>query len=90
MEFQAFEARYKLCVEEDDAIIFLNDSLFSLTMEEFGSKVFDKLTNKTAILCVNEQVVARAVSSNMPLCVSQIDYKEFVELSQNSSKIVSW
>ena len=88
--FQTFKKRYALCVDASDSILFLNDSLFSLTHNEFHSDEFTELLTNTSYLYLNEQVEARAIYKLMHKAIKPIGYLEFVKLSQESSKIVSW
>ena len=90
INFRAFKKRYALCVEKNDSILFLNDSLFSLTLNEFHSGEFTELLTNTSYLYLNEQVEARAICKLIHKAIKPIDYPEFIKLSQESSKIVSW
>jgi len=90
ISYQAFEQRYKLCVEIDDAIMFLNDSLFSLTINDFRSKAFATLVEQTKILCIGEQVQSRAIARLIPAQIEQVGYRAFVDATRDSSKIISW
>ena len=88
--FQAFESRYALCVDVNDSILFLNDSLFSLAGSEFHSDNFISLMANTPCLCLDEQLDARAIGELVAQKIKPINYPEFVKLSQQASKIVSW
>jgi len=88
--FQAFKKRYALCVETSDSILFLNDSLFSLTIKAFNSSSFHKLTVDNSIYCIQEQIQARSILDLVSETITPTDYNNFVNLSQKAQKIVSW
>jgi len=90
IDFQDFAEHYAQCVEKGDSILFLNDSLFSLTTKEFNSFSFHELTVDNSIYCIQEQIQARAISDLLSKTITATDYTNFVDLSQKAQKIVSW
>ncbi|MCF6193647.1 MAG: sulfurtransferase complex subunit TusB [Kangiellaceae bacterium] len=90
IDFQDFEQRYEQCVNNEDSILFLNDSLFSLTTKAFNSSSFHKLAADNSIYCIHEQIQARSISDLVSKTITAIDYKKFVYMSQKAQKVVSW
>ena len=90
IDFQNFEQRCEQCVDKNDSILFLNDSLFSLTTKAFNSSSFHKLTADNSVYCIREQIQARAISDLLSGSINATDYNNFVNMSQKAQKIVSW
>ena len=88
--FQEFEQRFKFCVAQEDSILFLNDSLFSLTTKDFNSEYFHECIINNSIWCIEEQLNARAIADSISNKIALTDYSNFVNMSQQADKIVSW
>jgi len=89
LSFAEFDLQYNRLINQGDPVLFLNDSIYSLLEKDFLSQEFKRLTTTTEIYLIEEQVIARNISE---LCAGfkLIDYADFVELSINASKVVSW
>ena len=74
---------------DGDSLLFLNDSVFVLLQAEFNSEKFYQLTRKLEVFAIDEQLKARNINEFADN-VKVISFGDFVEKSQNSSKIVSW
>jgi len=89
LSLEAFECLLLRFAADGDSLLFLNDSVFVLLLAEFQSKKFYQLTSKVTIYAIDEQLQARNITAFTDK-VKTIDFADFIEKSQNCSKIVSW
>jgi len=89
LSFSDFNQQFVRLVSEDDSLLFLNDSVYSLLKNEFSTNQFETLAAKISICLIDEHINARNISA---LCndFRIIDYPEFVGLSLKASKVLSW
>ena len=85
-----FEQQCRRYVSDKDSILFLNDSVFTLTDKHFNSDEFRRLIGQISILALTEHLQARNIISHVAGYVEEIDYPTFVSLSQQANKVVSW
>lgn len=89
LSLATFEGFLLRLATDGDSLLFLNDSVFVLLLAEFQSEKFHQLTGKVSIYALDEHLQARNITAFTDR-LKTIDFTDFVEKSQNCSKIVSW
>lgn len=89
LDSASFARQFKRLVSNGDSLLFLNDAVFCLIKNDFGDSLFKKLVSNTTILVIDEQIESRGIISSISP-ISIINYSQFVKLSIQANKIISW
>ena len=84
-------SQLKRMATENDALLFLNDSLYSLQALTLEQQQLVSIIGSRLIYALDEQIQSRGLDllSDNKL-VNLIDYATFVNLSAESTNVVSW
>ena len=92
LTIQQFEYERSLYLGNSDSILFLNDGLYTLqelSVTDEGKLSLNSMPNTLYVL--SEQLSARSLTGLAGNeRIQSISYSEFVNLSINATKVVSW
>jgi len=78
----------KDCMQAGDALLLLEDGVYLLLRETFRQWT----SNNPALhfFALTPDLAARGISDRIPAALNLVDYTEFVSLSLQHDKVVSW
>ncbi len=89
MSLNSFKENLSRLTSQGDSLLFLNDGLFMLIKKDFKNDEFKQLTHHLSLNAIDEQIESRAISKLMG-SINEINFSEFVALTQNCKKVISW
>ena len=86
LQSEQLERLLSLC-QADDGILLLHDASYSLHTAQLQQKI---QAAKQTFYCLHDDIAARQLTEQLTAAVTLIDYQQFVTLTLDYDKTISW
>ncbi|WP_281648619.1 sulfurtransferase complex subunit TusB [Parendozoicomonas sp. Alg238-R29] len=80
----------EVALGQGDALLFIEDGVNSLIDGSLSAKHLATFAQQYSIYCLKADVDARGISSRLPSWVTPVSFDEFVALTEQHEKTLSW
>ena len=83
-------ARCLALVASGDAVLLLEDGVYATLDNDGNRSLWDNCSSDTRVFALGPDLAARGISDKMLPHINEVTWQEFVALSVESDKVVSW